>query len=646
MRKDKRKKLPAPALFTRRSLIVFGCQGLIAAGLGARMYQLQAVEGAQYRKLAERSRIKPRLLAPVRGRILSSDGTPLAINRPNYQAVLYRERTDDVAATLKKLAPMAGLSPEQIEELIEESEQTLEFLPFIVAENLEWKDFARINANAPALPGIEPQVGLTRHYPAAERAAHIVGYVAAASEEDIARGGENAALLKLPDMQIGRSGIERMEEDFLRGEAGLVRLERDVRGRPIRELERRDGARGKDLTLTLDMELQDYALKRLGEEAGSVVVMDIYDGDVLALASSPTYDPNAFVLGMSESEWRSLQNNERRPLNNQSVAGLYPPGSTYKMVVALAALEAGVVGTGHSVRCIGHTELGNRNFHCWKRGGHGTLGMREAIKQSCDVYFYDLAKRVGIDRLAEVSRRFGLGELPEIGLADAKSGIMPDKDWKWARFGESWQTGETLNAGIGQGYMLSSPLQLAQMTATIANGGYRVQPRLVKARAGDRIKALSLEGTGLERAHVELIQDAMTAVVNEKRGTARGSRILLPGLQLAGKTGTAQVRRISKAERLTGVLKNDELPWNLRDHALFVGFVPADKPRYAISVVVEHGGGGSKVAAPIARDVILQMHFPDELPENAVPKQATPVFRLPKKKEEEDGGTDDTGDEA
>ena len=614
------------SVFSRRALVLFGAQATVAAGLGGRMYQLQILEGEKYAARAERARIRPSLLAPVRGQILSRDGKPLAENRHNYRVILYREDTDDVAATLDRLAEIIPIPPLRRQALLEEAKRTRAFLPVVVAENLRWEEFAEVNANAPALAGIAPELGLTRHYPQADYAGHMVGYVAAASERDIERAGKDGSLLKLPGMRIGKSGVERIEEVALRGKAGLSRVEKDVHGRPIRELERREGVAGEDLTLTLDMGLQKYAMQRMGEESGAVVVMDIYDGDVLALASTPGFDPNGFVLGLSQKEWVSLRDDEKRPLNNKAVSGLYPPGSTFKMVVELAALDAGVVGPGHSVYCGGHIELGSHRFHCWKRGGHGTMDARTGLKQSCDIYFYDLAKRIGIDRLAEVARKFGIGTLPEIGLIDAKAGTMPDSAWKRAALNQPWYPGETLHAGIGQGYLTSSPLQLAVMAARIANGGYQVHPRLVRARNGERVRARSLVGTGIAAAHMETVKRAMYAVVNEPGGTAYRSRIAMPGYEMAGKTGTAQVRRITAAERATGVLKNEELPWNRRDHALFVAHAPAHDPRYAISVIVEHGGGGSKVAAPIARDVLLKLQFPKKVPEGAIPQGAAPVF--------------------
>ncbi len=628
------------SVFSRRALVLFGVQGAVATALGARMYQLQIVEGETYAARADRARIRPSLLAPVRGQIVSRDGKPLAVNRHNYRVILYREEVDDPEKTLERLSALIPLPPLRRKALLEEIGRTRAFLPVVLAENLKWEEFAEVNANAPALAGVSPELGLTRHYPESDFTGHLVGYVAAASERDVERAGKDGALIKLPGMRIGKSGVERVEEIALRGKAGLSRVEKDAHGRPIQELERREGTPGEDLTLTVDMGLQKYAMQRMGEESGAVVVMDVYDGDVLAMASTPGFDPNGFVLGLSQKDWLALRDNEKKPLNNKAVSGLYPPGSTFKMVVAMAALEAGLVGPGHSVYCGGHIELGSHRFHCWKRGGHGTVTMHEGLKQSCDVYFYDLAKRLGIDLLAETARKFGIGVLPEIGLVDAKSGLMPDKAWKRARKQEAWYPGETLHAGIGQGYLLGSPLQLAVMAARIANGGYEVHPRLVRARNGERVRARSLRGTGIDAAHVETVQRGMYGVVNEPGGTAYRSRIALPGHEMSGKTGTAQVRRITTAERATGVLKNSELPWKERDHALFVAFAPADDPRYAISVIVEHGGGGSKVAAPIARDVLLKLQFPREIPEGAIPQGAAPMFTVKDEDEDNDGNED------
>ncbi len=611
--------------FTRRSLVLFGSQLSLAGILGSRMYQLQVVESGHYTERAERSRIRPRLIAPVRGEIYSRDGTALAENRQNYRVVMVREQTDDIRLSLQKLSALIELTSERQEELYETIRKSSPFAHVLVAENLTWDEFADINANAPALHGISPEIGLTRHYPKTDITAHIVGYVGAPDNEDIKRAGTAKGLLKLPGMRIGKNGIERIAEDSLRGTAGLRRVERNVHGRTIRELFRQDGIQGERLDLTIDLDLQKYAIERLGDESGAVIVMDINDGDVLALASTPGYDPNDFVLGLSQQQWNALRGNEKNPLMNKAVAGAYPPGSTFKMMTLLAALENGINPTD-SYYCNGALWFGNRHFNCWKRGGHGFVDAITSIKRSCDVYFYEIAQQVGISKIAELSRRFGLGVEPEIELPRVKSGVMPDRGWKEAVLGEPWYSGETLNAGIGQGYTTATPLQLAIMTARLANGGYNVKPRLIRGRNGQAIKPEPLRPLGVDAKNIAIVRKAMSSVTNELGGTAYKSRITATGKEMSGKTGTAQVRRISVAERQTGVIKNEDLPWRLRDHALFVAFAPTDKPRYAIAVVVEHGGGGSTVAAPIARDVLLHAQYKGKPPPDSVPKEADPIF--------------------
>ena len=614
--------------FTRRSLVLFGTQLGIAGALGARMYQLQVVESGQYTERAERSRIRPRLIAPVRGRILSRDGEVLAENRQNYRVIMTREQAEDVDETLERLSKLIELPEERRAELSDSLRRSASFAPVLVAENLTWQEFAAVNANAPALPGAASEIGLTRHYPQEALAAHVVGYVGAPSEDDVKRAGPAKSLLRLPGMKIGKNGIESADETSLRGSAGISRIERNVHGRTIRELYRQEGQPGEDLGLTLDFDLQRYAMDRLGEEAGAVIVMDVHDGDVLALASTPGYDPNGFVLGLSTADWKALSGDEKRPLSNKAVAGQYPPGSTFKMITALAALDAGVVAPTDGFFCSGSIHFGNRQFHCWKRGGHGYVDLNASLMFSCDVYFYEVARLVGIDRIAEMARRFGLGVEPGIELPRVKPGLIPDKDWKRSVIGEPWYKGETLIAGIGQGYITTTPLQLAVMTARIANGGYKVEPRLVRERDGTPVRPSALEPLGIRPEHMALVHQAMNSVTNVPGGTAWRSRIVAEGKAMAGKTGTAQVRRISAAERITGVLKNDELPWKLRDHALFVAFAPVEKPRLAIACVVEHGGGGSAVAAPIARDVMIRAQFDGVPPPDAVPNDAKPIFGL------------------
>lgn len=593
--------------FTRRALLLGGVQGLVGAALAARMYHLQVVESPQHRAAADRNRFDDSMIAPPRGQVVDRHGRPLAVNKQNYRLFVSRDGSPDVELTLDRLARLIDLPDHRRQKALRELRTGSRFAPVMVAENLTWDEFALVNANAPALQGVSPDVGWMRDYPQRDSCAHVVGYVATPSEDDQEKDPDNRRLLLLPSMKIGKNGIERTQDLLLRGKAGARRAEVNVRGRVIREISRDDGERGAELTLTLDADLQAYAMERMGDSSGAVVVMDVRTGDVIVLASMPGYDPNPFVGGIGHAAWRSLNDNPLRPLNNKAVAGSYAPGSTFKMLVALAGLDSGVVSPQHTVFCNGRMPLGDHVFHCWKRGGHGAVYMTRAIKESCDVYFYDIARRMGVDRIAEVARKFGAGAAPEIALPYVRPGVMPDRAWHLAKYGYGWPQGQTLNASIGQGYVEMTPLQMALMTAALANGGYGVTPRLVKAVNGEETKIQPLQDLGFRRIHIEAMQRAMDSVCNEQRGTGYNSRIKLAGYEMAGKTGTAQVRRITAAERARRVRANEELPRHLRDHALFVAYAPRHAPQYACSVIVEHGGGGSTVAAPIARDLLTRL---------------------------------------
>lgn len=593
-------------MFSRRAAILGGTQAVLLSVLAGRMYQLQVLESDRYKLLAEENRINMRLLPPPRGRILDRTGLPLAVNRENYRVVLIAERTQDVNRTLDRLGKLIHLGEHDRRRILREIKRRRSFVPVTVRENLDWGQVSKIEVNAPELPGIVIDVGQSREYPYSDQAAHILGYVAAVSEKD--QTGD--PLLELPGFRIGKSGIERIHDLKLRGKAGNSQLEVNALGRVIRELARQEGQPGDDVGLTVDLNLQNFAVEKLRDKkAAAAVVMDVNSGAVLALVSVPGYDPNAFNIGLSRAEWQSIITDPHNPLTNKAIAGNYSPGSTFKMMVALAALERGVVSTETRVFCRGHVQLGNARFHCWKKHGHGWLDMHGAIQQSCDSYFYEISKRVGIDGIANMSRRFGLGATTGIDLPGEKSGLIPTAAWKKKAIGVPWQGGETLVAGIGQGFVLTTPLQLAVMTARLATGK-EITPHLVRSIiSGGVAKPVTFpepKAINVSKEAMRIVVAGMDAVTNSSRGTARRARIKEKGLEMAGKTGTAQVRRISKYERDTRVLKNKERPWKDRDHALFVAFAPVKKPRYAIAVVVEHGGGGSAVAAPIARDILLK----------------------------------------
>ncbi|MGD9537152.1 MAG: penicillin-binding protein 2 [Alphaproteobacteria bacterium] len=596
-------------LFTRRALILGGVQAAMFGALAGRLYQLQVVDSDRYAMLAEENRINLQLIAPERGRIFDRYGQPLAANQLNYRLVLVPERAGGITETLAALRAFLPVSPEEEERIRLEASRNRSFMPITVRENLSWDEVARIEVNMPDLPGCSVEVGQRRHYAYGALASHAIGYVGAVSETDLERNDD--PVLSLPGFRIGKNGCERAFEEALRGRAGSRQVEVNAYGRIIRELSRDNGVPGNDHVLSLDMGLQEYVCARLEDHSASCVVIDVVTGEVLALASVPAYDPNVFTRGITSAEWQQLVENPRAPLANKACAGQYPPGSTFKVVVALAALEGNHMGPNERVFCSGKMRLGNATFHCWKRGGHGSVDMAEGISQSCDVYFYEVARRTGVDNIAAMARRFGFGEVPGLGLPGEKPGLVPTADWKLATHGVPWQKGDTIVIGIGQGYYLTTPLQLAVMTARIANGGIAVTPTLIREvqHPDGTVSSTphAFPSIGIKPEHLAIVQDGMDRVTNHPRGTARRARIEEPMFAMAGKTGSVQVKRITKAERDRGVIKNEDRPWKDRDHALFIGYAPVETPRYAVAVVVEHGGGGAATAAPIARDVLREV---------------------------------------
>ncbi|QPH55700.1 penicillin-binding protein 2 [Pontivivens ytuae] len=613
-----RDKKDTSGAITRRGLVLMGAQLALVGTLAWRMRHLQIDEAERYRLLAEENRVNIRLLPPARGLIYDRDGTPVAVNRQNYRIVMIREQAGNPELVLARLARLIDISPERRERVLRDMYSRSAFVPVTVAEHMEWESFARVASNAPALPGVLPEVGLSRHYPANEVFAHVVGYVGPVSDYDLSQIEDPDPLLQIPDFQIGKNGIEKRAEPELRGSAGTSRIEVNAAGRVIRELDRTEGRSGEDLQLTIDSGLQDYTLRRMEGESSATVVMDVQTGELVALASAPSFDPNNFVFGISTGDWRALNEDEYRPLYNKAVSGVYPPGSTFKMVVALAALEEGLVDPGETVFCGGSIQIGNRRAHCWRRGGHGWMDLNDSLKHSCDIYYYDIAQRVGIDRISAMANRLGIGLRHDIPLPAVRAGLTPTREWKQQVHGQSWLVGDTVNSGIGQGFMLASPLELCVMTARLATGR-AVIPKLIRSVNGVPQFAQEAEPIGLAENNLAHIRRAMFDVSNNRRGTAYRSRIADPAMAIAGKTGTSQVRRITEAERRTGVFRNEDLPWNRRDHALFVAYAPYEAPRYAIATIVEHGGGGSKAAAPIARDVMIRALYGPNPPLDAWP---------------------------
>jgi penicillin-binding protein 2 len=593
-------------LFTRRLALLAGGKLALFGVLIGRMYYLQVVEADKYRTMADDNRINLRLLAPPRGRILDRYGKVVADNQLNYRVIVVAEQTGSVAATLDALSEIVPVTEAERRRILREVARKRRFLPVTVKDNLSWDDVSRIAVNSPDLPGVSIDVGSTRLYPFGETTSHLIGYVAPPAESDLT----GDPLLELPDFRIGRGGIERVYDLAMRGRAGNTQIEVNALGRPIRELARNEGEPGHDIVLTIDTALQDFAAKRLmKEESAACVLMDCTNGDVLAMVSHPSYDPHEFARGISGPAWRALLANSKAPLTNKAISGQYAPGSTYKMMVALAAMESGI-SPDFRVNCPGHMELGDNKFHCWKRGGHGPLDMIEALSQSCDVYFYEMGRRLGPERMADMARRFGLGSTLSIDLPGERGGIIPTRVWKQARTGKGWATGESLVASIGQGYVLTTPLQLVTMTARLVNGGFAVSPHLTRDLVQERRLAerpqVNFPPIGVPQANLAVMLRGMRAVVNDPRGTAFRQRIVDQNWTYGGKTGTSQVRRITEEERRVGLRKPEQVPWRERDHALFVGYAPLESPRYAISVIVEHGGGGSSVAAPIAKEVLSE----------------------------------------
>ncbi len=598
-RKDKSRY----ATFSRRTLLAAGGMTGVFAVLAGRLYQLQILDFDEFMTQAEDNRINERLITPARGRIIDRFGVELANDRRNYRVLLVPEQAADGAkASIDAVARVIQIGERQREKILRDVAENKPFAPVVVSENLSWEDFSRINLQLPYLSGIIPDVGETRAYPYGQELAHVLGYVAAVSADDLK--SDNDPLLSSPGFRIGKRGIEKAFDEQIRGTPGISRVEVNAHGRVIRELSREAATPGQDVYLTIDRELQHFVSERLGTESAACVVMDTETGDVLALESSPGFDPNLFNVGISSAEWRDLTTDDHAPLMNKALAGAYPPGSTFKTAVAAAAVDAGVAVPGYTVFCSGSLTLGNHDFHCWKRGGHGTLDLRGGIQHSCDVFFYETARRLGIDKIEEAARALGLGAVTGIELPGERSGSIPGRQWKLRRYGVPWQQGETLVTAIGQGYVLATPLQLCTMTARIASGK-AVSPRIVHSIGAQRLPVPAAPPLPFSQEALARVRDGLNAVANEPGGTAYAWRITEPGFEMAGKTGTAQVRVITREERARGVAKNENLPWKLRDHALYIAFAPVSAPRYACAVIVEHGAVAAHPQVQMARDILL-----------------------------------------
>ena len=594
-------------LFTRRAFIIGGLQASILAVLGGRLAYLQVAQGNRYKMLADKNRINIKMLSPSRGQIVDRFGVPLAVNAQNFRVLVIPEQTKDLQNSLKALQKVIAIEEADVNRVIKEAKKLPKFAPIEIKDDLTWNQVAKIEVNLPELPGLSTDVGEIRSYPFGSATAHMVGYVGAVDKSEI----DKDPILSLPGFKIGKTGIEKRYDEALRGTAGASEVEVNVVGREVRELKRKNSGQGKRVVLSIDGELQRFMQQSLSvERSASAVVMDAHTGAVYGLASHPAFDPNDFTRGLSVETWEELLANPAHPMTNKAIAGQYPPASTFKMVTALAGLQAGKITPGRRVYCPGHYEYGSNRFHCWKPSGHGWVDVVGALKHSCDTYFYELSTEIGIDKIAQTARMLGLGDKLDFELSEERPGLVPDVAWKRANMGQNWHPGETIIASIGQGYVQATPLQLAVMTARLINGGYAVKPWITGYVGDTPQMQKEWPKIDLSPAHLDIIKRGMEQVVNDPQGTAYGSRIQNPEIAMAGKTGTAQVRKITMQQRREGI-KNEDLIWHNRHHALFVGYAPMENPRYVASVVVEHGIGGSRTAAPIARDLLLEVQRRD-----------------------------------
>ncbi len=566
--------------FTRRAMVLGAIQGGIGVMLAARMGWISIAENEKYSLLAESNRVNLTLVPPRRGWIIDRHGRPIAKNRTDFRVDIIPDRLQDRERVVGTLAQLLSLAPEDVDRINEELDKAAGFQPVQVSDKLSYDQFAAISVRLPDLPGIAPAQGFSRDYPAGPSVGHLIGYVGVASAKDYEERKD--PLLITPGFKIGKDGLERTFEAALNGKPGAKRVEVTARGKVVRELTTRPDTPGKTIQLTIDAGLQEYAGRRLGTQSGSVVVVDCRTGDLLAMASMPSFDPNSFSDGIGHMEWDMLSQDDHIPLRNKTLQGLYPPGSTVKPMVALSFLEAGL-SPDETVNCGGAIRVGNGRFHCWRRGGHGAVNMHRGIEQSCDIYFYVMAQRLGMQVIADMARKLGLGQKFPLPYPSQSYGTVPDAAWKKKKYKEDWQVYDTVNATIGQGYMLVNPLQIAMMAARLASGK-ALMPNLLFGA-----KRPPAQPLGVSQEHLEIIWAAMRDVVNG-RGTGGGARLSVPNVLMAGKTGTAQVRRITMAERAGGVRSNASLAFKLRDHALFQGFAPAENPRYAIGTIIEHGG--------------------------------------------------------
>ncbi len=584
----------------RRMFITGSLKFMIMVGLVSRLFFLQVKENKKYLTLSDKNRIREWKLAPVRGEFLDYFGNTIAGNFEAYQLHIIPEQVEDFRYVIYRIKDLLELNDKEFNRILKKKNEIKPWETLIVSDNLSWKKFSKINNHLYDLNGVKPVISISRNYPFKDNFTHVIGYVSQANENDIEN---NEAIKKnfVPGLKVGKVGLEKSLEQKLLGTNDIERYEVNAYGRRISQLEFQKGEKGKTLRLTIDTKVQELANELLKDKAGSICVMDIYSGSIIAMHSSPSFDPNLFVFGISQDEWQLIRNDPMKPLVNKTLQGNYSPGSTIKPIVALSALENGIINTNFTVKCTGKTEMYGQTYHCWKKKGHGFVSLRNAMKQSCDTYFYEIARKLGVDKLSETAKKFGLGKEVFGDLFNIeKRGLIPNTKWKKNALGKGWLLGETMITGIGQGYIQTTPIQLCLMTAQIANGGYKIYPKIIvddekKDQPNDKFIPLYEDAE-----NIRIVQDAMFGSTNEVMGTSYRSRIKDPKYQFAGKTGTAQVKKITDRDRELD-LKTFEIPYEERDHALYIAFGPYKNPRYALSVLVEHGGNGSTTAAPMAK---------------------------------------------
>ena len=620
-------------LINRRMFLLTAAKAVIMVGLVGRLISLQINQATKYKSLSEKNRFREWKLAPERGIIKDFFDQELASNEPLYQAHLVPENTKNLNNLFVRLKGILNITDKKISYIKKKIRKQKPWEPVILADNLNWSEFSRLNLFLHELNGVEPIVSIARTYPD-NSSAHILGYVSQISAKDL-KTKKYLKDLSVPGMTIGKTGLERKLDEKIIGKVGFKRYEVNAFGKRIKEIQINEGIAGENFKTTLDYEVQKYTNQLLEDKAAAVCVMDVYNGDIVSLVSSPSFQPNAFVHGLDKKYWNSLISNAKKPLTNKAMSGLYPPGSTIKTLVALSALENGIIKPSDSFRCKGKIELHGEKFHCWEKKGHGIVNLRKGIQRSCDVYFYEVARKLGVDRLSVTAKKFGLGKEVLSDFKEEKLGVVPNTKWKKKFIGQNWYIGETLHSGIGQGYFLSTPIQLCLMTAQIANGGFEIKPRIIfdkkdnnlrdyikfKNKNSDQelpfdiaVKNFNLKPLFKNQENIRLIQDAMYASSNEPGGTSYRHRFENPKFTFAGKTGSSQIKRFTEAQRQAEV-KQIDLNYKDRDHALFIAFAPYNDPKYAISVVIEHGGSGGKAAAPIAKKIIKKVLERDELRE-------------------------------